>query len=189
MITKQSEDFNFKFVKNYEVNSIINYIKDFNGEWYYDTTRQEMYQQHRFTNSYFIYEHSNQWVEGDTYQTKLLCNDEKFLDMISPIISDLEKIYDGRVGKALLINLVAGKKIDGHHDLGDYLGMARRLHIPIVTNEYVDFTINDESINMKSGECWEINNNRFHSVNNKSTQDRIHLLVDILPNKFFKDIL
>lgn len=39
MITKQDEGFNFKFVKNYDVEEIENYIKDFSAEWYYDTTR------------------------------------------------------------------------------------------------------------------------------------------------------
>lgn len=186
MITKQDEGFNFKFVKNYDVEDIENYIKDFSAEWYYDTTRQEMYEHHKFTNSYFLYEHSNEWVNGDPYKTKLVCEDKRFMKLVSPIISDLEEIYNGRVGKALFINLVAGKKVEGHYDSGDYLGMARRTHIPIITNPDVDFIIEDETINMKTGECWEINNNRFHAVNNRSKNDRVHLLIDILPDSFFK---
>ena len=187
MITKEDEDFNFKFVKNYEINNIIDYIKNFNAEWYYDTTRQDMYPAHKFTNSYFLYEHSNRWTNGDPYEPTLLCKDQFFMDMVSPIISDLENIYDGRVGKALFINLTAGKAIAGHFDAGDYLGASRRVHIPIITNPDVDFIINNECINMKIGECWEINNNRLHSVNNRSEQDRVHLLVDILPNSFFQE--
>ena len=37
---------------------------------------------------------------------------------------------------------------------------------------------------MKVGECWEINNSLLHSVENNGKTERIHLLVDILPNKF-----
>jgi aspartyl/asparaginyl beta-hydroxylase (cupin superfamily) len=36
---------------------------------------------------------------------------------------------------------------------------------------------------MQSGECWEINNSRPHLVENNSDIDRIHLLIDIMPNE------
>jgi hypothetical protein len=36
---------------------------------------------------------------------------------------------------------------------------------------------------MGTGECWEINNSRIHYVNNGSKIDRVHLLIDIMPNK------
>jgi hypothetical protein len=35
---------------------------------------------------------------------------------------------------------------------------------------------------MGTGECWEINNSRTHFVNNGSKIDRVHLLIDIMPN-------
>ena len=35
---------------------------------------------------------------------------------------------------------------------------------------------------MLEGECWEINNTRLHAVENNSKIDRIHLLIDIMPN-------
>jgi aspartyl/asparaginyl beta-hydroxylase (cupin superfamily) len=187
MITKENEDFNFKFIKSYEIDNIFNHVKKFSNEWYYNTSRQEDYDVHKFTTSYFIYEHSNNWTYGEPYNTKLVCDDLEFLKMISPIIKELETMYDGKVGKALFINLPAGKEVLSHKDSGDYLGMSRRIHIPIITNSDVDFIINNEAINMKYGECWEINNNKYHYVNNRSTQDRVHLLIDILPNSFFQE--
>jgi hypothetical protein len=39
---------------------------------------------------------------------------------------------------------------------------------------------------MAEGECWEINNSRPHYVNNFSNVDRVHLLVDIMPNSHIK---
>ena len=187
MITKENEDFNFKFIEFCEIEDIHDYVKKFSNEWYYNTSRQEDYDPHKFTTSYFIYEHSNDWIPGEPYNTKLVCEDLEFVEIISPIIKKLETIYDGKVGKTLFINLAAGKEVIEHKDAGDYLGMARRIHIPIITNQDVDFMINNETINMKYGECWEINNNRNHYVNNRSTQDRVHLLIDILPNRFFYD--
>ena len=45
----------------------------------------------------------------------------------------------------------------------------------------MSYTVNGETVNMKEGECWEINNQRPHSVLNDSDIDRVHLLVDIFP--------
>jgi tetratricopeptide (TPR) repeat protein len=57
-----------------------------------------------------------------------------------------------------------------------------RIHLPIVTNEDVVFHVGGEEINMHAGELWEINNGTVHGVENRGTEDRIHLIVDWMPN-------
>jgi hypothetical protein len=37
---------------------------------------------------------------------------------------------------------------------------------------------------MYEGECWEINNMQYHEVINDSEEDRIHLIIDIIPNEY-----
>ena len=54
----------------------------------------------------------------------------------------------------------------------------------IITNDLIDFYVNKERKVMKEGECWEINNKKIHAVENNSNEDRVHLLFDIIPNKF-----
>ena len=184
MITKINEPFNFIFVKHYDVEHIADYIKSFDAEWYYDTTRQETFKHHKHTTSYPIYEMQMQ----KPFNVELKCQNSNFVTMIDSIFKDLELVYNGHVTKAIFINLPAGKKVDGHYDEGDYLGMVRRVHIPIITNPDVDFIINEETKNMKLGDCWEINNSRFHEVNNRSKEDRVHLLIDILPNHYYEDL-
>ena len=49
------------------------------------------------------------------------------------------------------------------------------------------FWVDGESVAMGIGECWEINNAKTHSVINKSDVDRIHLLIDIMPNAIVND--
>jgi hypothetical protein len=39
---------------------------------------------------------------------------------------------------------------------------------------------------MKVGDCWEVNNNKEHAVKNLGQTDRIHLMIDIMPNQFIK---
>jgi aspartyl/asparaginyl beta-hydroxylase (cupin superfamily) len=41
---------------------------------------------------------------------------------------------------------------------------------------------------MVTGECLEINNSKIHEAVNKSDNERVHLLIDIFPNKYFEEI-
>ena len=51
----------------------------------------------------------------------------------------------------------------------------------------VYFYVDDGVLNMLEGECWEINNMKSHEVINNSDEDRIHLMIDIIPNKYIND--
>jgi hypothetical protein len=100
-------------------------------------------------------------------------------------ISKLETVIssntneDGKIIRAILVNLPSGKSIPFHVDSGQTLISCRRIHIPIQTNENCFFTVNDDKRNLKIGELWEINNDKLkHSVDNFGDNNRIHLIVD-----------
>ena len=179
---KMLEDFNFKQHSKYDVEPIRNYIDSFSEEWFINTSRQDNYYVHKDTNSYFVYTANLGWKEGEEFSTQTTSNDKDLLELLEPIISDLEKIHDGVRGMVLLIKLKAGQDIAPHHDSGDYLMLSKRNHIPVVTSDSVFFGVGDEKVKMGTGECWEINNSRTHFVSNGSTIDRVHLLIDIMPN-------
>lgn len=99
------------------------------------------------------------------------------LDNISNILSEF--YGSGYIIRALLVKLTNNSGIPTHKDSGRSLTSCRRVHIPVITNEDVLFTVGDETINMKRGEMWEINNDgKDHSVSNNSDYDRVHLIVD-----------
>jgi tetratricopeptide (TPR) repeat protein len=52
----------------------------------------------------------------------------------------------------------------------------------LITNDDVAFFVGGEEKNMKAGEFWEINNSVDHAVENRSGDDRIHIIVDWMPN-------
>ena len=109
------------------------------------------------------------------------CLDIELWQIIKPIVNYLESIIGGKMGKVVLINLPGNKEILKHQDSGDYLDIVRRFHIPIITNKNVYFQVGDEVKNMKAGECWEINNSKPHSVKNEGVENRVHLLIDVMP--------
>jgi hypothetical protein len=84
-----------------------------------------------------------------------------------------------------LLQLAVGAEIKPHSDhcLG-YEDGSFRLHIPIITNSDVEFVLDGTRLIMNEGECWYIDANFIHSVANRGTQDRIHLVIDGVRNEW-----
>jgi hypothetical protein len=80
---------------------------------------------------------------------------------------------------ARILKLEPGAEIKPHkdHELG-YEDGNFRLHIPITTNDNVNFTLDNKRLKMLPGECWYTNVNYTHSVSNNGEVDRIHLVID-----------
>lgn len=179
------EKFRFKQYDSFDVSKIKKIITEIpDSDWLKDTSRQDVYATHRDTQSYFLYKTDLKWKLGTEYSCKLDSDNETLLDLAEPIIEYLEKLHNGKRGNVLFIKLPAKMSIPKHHDDGDYLMVSRRHHIPILTNQKTTFGVVNEKINMKQGECWEINNAKRHYVDNDGNTDRIHLLIDIMPNEF-----
>jgi hypothetical protein len=86
--------------------------------------------------------------------------------------------------RASLVRLQSGGAITEHTDNNFSLVHSHRVHLPIITNAEVGFTVGDEVINMKEGELWEINNRRLHSVKNAGAEVRVHLILDyVIPGE------
>jgi Aspartyl/Asparaginyl beta-hydroxylase len=88
-----------------------------------------------------------------------------------------------------LLKLNAGAVIKEHKDAELCYEMGEiRIHIPVVTHEEVEFYLDKERMNVKEGECWYMNFNLRHSVNNKSKTARIHLVIDAVVNDWVSEM-
>jgi hypothetical protein len=182
-VSKESENFNFNFIKNFNVEKISEHLKFFDEEWLLDTRRQNQVDQtHKYTEVYYINLVVGNWKLGSYFLTQNVSKNKELSQLTNPIIEHLEKLHDGVAGVVMYVKLLGKNKVLEHSDSGDYLNSVRRHHIPIKTNKDVLFFVNKEEKNMLAGECWEINNNRPHKVLNGG-EERIHLIVDIMPNK------
>ena len=76
------------------------------------------------------------------------------------------------------MGLAAGAQVPLHVDIHYYWRTHIRLHIPIVTNPAVEFTVGGETVNMKPGECWTFNSFKLHEVRNRGGNHRVHLVLD-----------
>ncbi|MGV3456805.1 aspartyl/asparaginyl beta-hydroxylase domain-containing protein [Sphingomonas sp.] len=89
-----------------------------------------------------------------------------------------------------LMRLTPGSVIKPHydHDLAAEHGAAR-LHIPITTNPDVEFLLNGTPVTMAPGEAWYLRLMDTHSVVNRGTSDRVHLVIDAVVDDWLSEIL
>ena len=178
----------FVLHKTEDVSKIVEVVKSFDQEWFEYTFRQDTFFIHRHTHTVQITDFDAKGWEEESYKVNkfvkckynfILKNNE-----LNPILNYLKNLHNGELAKTMFVKLAAGKKIDEHYDDGLYLSLVKRHHIPIITNDKVWFYVDGIKKNLLQGEVWEIDNTKLHKVENLSSQDRVHLVVDIMPNSY-----
>jgi aspartyl/asparaginyl beta-hydroxylase len=89
-----------------------------------------------------------------------------------------------------LLRLGPGSRIREHRDYK--LGLEDGeigIHIPIVTNSMVEFFLNQERLAMNEGECWYLNLNLLHRVENSGATERIHLVIHCIVNQWVRSMI
>lgn len=81
-------------------------------------------------------------------------------------------------GRSRLMGLAPGRDVPPHVDSHYYWRTHHRIHIPVITNPGVSFSCGPETVHMAEGECWMFDNFRWHNVQNKGSERRIHLVLD-----------
>lgn len=86
--------------------------------------------------------------------------------------------------------LAPGSRIKEHKDffMGFEDGVVR-LHIPVVTNERVEFYLENERLTMKEGELWYLDFSKKHRVENNGDADRVHLVIDCKVNDWLVETI
>lgn len=96
------------------------------------------------------------------------------------IVFDLMRRVEGeRLGRVLITRLKPGGHIAAHVDSGDHAAYYQRHHIVLQGLPGSLFRCGDETVNMRTGECWWFDNAVEHEVWNNSADDRVHMIVDI----------
>ena len=112
-------------------------------------------------------------------QYLLLC------DYVRRIMATIGAVW----GRSRLMALAPGSQVPKHIDLNYYWRTHFRIHIPIVTNPAVLFTCGDETVHMAAGECWIFDSFRWHDVQNRGEERRVHLVLDTVGGGILPDLM
>jgi hypothetical protein len=106
---------------------------------------------------------------------------------LCPSVASILATFECPTESVRFLRLGAGASILEHRDylLSIEDGVAR-IHIPIKTSTAVEFYLDGKRIEMNEGEAWYLNFNLKHSVENKSSAERIHLVIDCIANDWLR---
>jgi hypothetical protein len=171
---------NFTFFGNVDIKTFKKKILDFSEEIWEENKQRQSY--HKTLNeTQFIplmwdSKTISQLVQGKKTKYYDILDFEKIKDNIELKINS-ELNCNGVIFRAILARVGPDIKIPEHIDGPKSNDYRRKIHIPIVTNDMVFFTVDGEEKNLKEGEIWEVDVSKLHSVHNKGEENRVHLIV------------
>jgi hypothetical protein len=109
----------------------------------------------------------------------------KYADQL-PYFKTVLDAFGCPFGRVRIMKLMPGSIIREHRDtyeeVSDYAFGQVRLHIPVVTNEKVIFTVAGKRIQMKEGRLYYVNFSKVHYVRNDGAEPRTHFVLDLQVN-------
>ena len=107
----------------------------------------------------------------------------------SPYLKTVLQNFQCPLQAVRLLKLNAGSSIKEHRDAElNFESGEIRLHIPVLTHADVEFILDKERLSLQEGECWYLNFNLLHAINNNSPINRVHLVIDAVVNDWVTDI-
>jgi len=89
-----------------------------------------------------------------------------------------------------LMRLTPGSVIKEHTDLNlSFEEGTVRIHVPVATNADVAFYLNRSRVVLDAGSAWYLRLSDPHSVANRGTTDRVHMVIDAEVNDWVANIL
>ena len=163
-----------------DVDAIREKVAQIPAERWSESDRRKIFNVHRDTEALMLVHFEDYKYDKPEYRELYY----EFRDAIGPVVDYIADYYsnNGFIVRAMLAKLDAGGSIPRHTDAGFSLMNCHRVHVPIITNDEVEFFVGGETRHMRAGELWEINNAAVHAVANGGGEDRVHLIIDWMPN-------
>ena len=106
-----------------------------------------------------------------------------------PFFRDVMRTFRCPLRSVRLMRLAPGSVIKEHadHELGFEDGMVR-IHVPVATNDQVEFFLNGSRVVMEAGSAWYLRLSDPHRVVNNGPSDRVHLVIDGVVNDWIAQV-
>ncbi|HWA29875.1 MAG TPA: aspartyl/asparaginyl beta-hydroxylase domain-containing protein [Rhizomicrobium sp.] len=104
-----------------------------------------------------------------------------FAHLLEPVMTQAVKPYGYRSGaypRIMLARMARGGEIKPHQDANLSAFWPHKIHVPLLTNDQVQFYLAPNVYHLKTGIAYEVNNMGVHAVRNGGDTDRIHLIFE-----------
>lgn len=169
---------NFIHYGSIDVSLFIELLENIsNDDWNKYTYRQDLFPMHSKTKTIPIL-YDTDYEVGISKKSSFYKAFESSIEYTAKKISELTNCNCSII-RFIITNLPANTIVEKHKDKANSFKLYNRVHIPLITNDKVLFTVGEETINMPVGELYEINNNnQLHGVVNNGNEDRLHIILD-----------
>lgn len=132
--------------------------------------------------------------KGETHPLRMMATDPgcaEFADTplleLCPYYRQVLESFPCVLRSARLMRLGPGSEIKEHCDLDlDVESGTVRLHVPVLTNDAVEFYLNQTRVVLEAGSCWYLRLTDPHRVANRGPTDRVHLVLDASVNEWVR---
>jgi len=150
--------------------------------WNEQQLRQNEYEVHRATQSIvLVFTDGSGWPNIEVSRQP---GWERLSEVAVPVMHELiGRCYPpgGTIIRAMAARLKAGAIIKPHRDAHPSFHHSHRIHVPVTTHPRVRFMIDGRPFHLAAGQAYEINNQKMHSVANRSGEDRVTFIFDYVP--------
>ena len=101
--------------------------------------------------------------------------------LLEPVLAAATAPYGyarGAFPRVMLARMAPGGVIHPHRDQNPAAKWPHKIHVPILTNEGVTFSVDGKGYHFAEGEVVEVNNMGLHAAENRGSTDRIHLIFE-----------
>lgn len=106
---------------------------------------------------------------------------QEWKTVLEPVLTAATADYGyerGAFPRIMLARMAPGGVIKPHRDTGPAAHWPHKIHVPLATNDDVLFYVDGAKHHFGIGEAVEVNNMARHSVENRGSTDRIHLIFE-----------
>jgi|tagenome__1003787_1003787.scaffolds.fasta_scaffold20986120_5 hypothetical protein len=105
-------------------------------------------------------------------------------------VPEVINAFPGLKNRIRFLRLRAGGRIFSHSDPLHQIDTGIvRIHVPVRTNPSVDFTVHGRHIILEAGQSWYVDVRFRHSVDNRGIEDRVHLVIDVVPSADLTELM
>jgi quercetin dioxygenase-like cupin family protein len=186
-------DGTYRFIGKIDPQPLVSEIESWREDaWVEFARRQETYEVHRRTQTIPLIFDEDMRHTGATQWPRW----KQLEPVVEPVLETIRAANrsasangeDGYFIRIILTRLSPHGWIPRHRDHGESLICSHRNHVPLVTQQGVEFEVAEEVRHLPAGEIWEINNRQLHAVRNVSDSARIHLIADyVVPGERVED--
>ncbi|MDE0411912.1 MAG: aspartyl/asparaginyl beta-hydroxylase domain-containing protein [Gammaproteobacteria bacterium] len=174
-----------KINEQVDVSPLLGELDRFPEMWLADTSRQRKIRCQRNTQNIFLRAAKKPLPPGaknanDVHGVRSMPGAKKFPCTLE-FCESVAKELDAALGRATLVKLLPGSQVYPHVDTGSYYRIRDRLHLVLKSIGGSLLGVEDETVRMREGELWVMDNKKLHWARNPSDKPRIHLIFDLLP--------